>query len=127
MSDVFSTTTSTRSDASQRILGALAVAVGGVGLIKFLGLLAVYGPAQSPWGFLLVLVTPFLAGRLLLQSHPRMAAAVIGVFAALLAAVCVVALLQGIEPYWGDYLLIFVGGPLALAATPIAVRVWRGR
>jgi len=119
--------TNTRRDNGQQLLGVLAVVVGGMGLAKFLGLMAMYGPAQSPWIFLLVLVVPFLVGRLLLPSHPRAAAAMIGVFAALLAVICAAAVVQGIEPYWADYVLVFVGGPLAVATVGLAVRVLRKR
>lgn len=119
--------THTGRSSAQRLLGVLALLIGAMGLVKFLGLMAVQGPAQSPWGFLLVLVAPFLIGRLLLTSRARLAAAVIGVAAALLAALCVVAVVQGVQPYWGDYLVVFVGGPLAVAAVGVAVRVIWGR
>jgi hypothetical protein len=119
--------THTGRSSAQRLLGVLAVLISALGMAKFLGLMAVYGPARSPWGFLLVLVAPFVVGRLLLTSHARIAATVIGVFAAPLAALCVVGAVQGVQPYWGDYLVVFVGGPLAVAAVGVAVRVLRGR
>lgn len=114
--------------SSQRVLGLLAVMVGGLGLVKFLGLMVGLGPARAPWGFLLVLVVPFVVGRMLLPSRPRVAAAVIGLFSAVFGALSIAVIVQrSIEPYWGDYLLVFVGGPLALAAVAVAVRVLRGR
>lgn len=111
-------------NTSRRLLGIFALIISGIGLVKFLGLMVIHGPAQSPWFFLLVFVAPFLVGWRLLRSRPRGGAAVIGVSAAGLAAVCVGAVVTGIEPYWGDYALIFVGGPLALAAVGLAIRVW---
>lgn len=114
--------------SSRRLLGLLAVLVGAIGLAKFLGLMVELGPAQAPWGFLLVLVVPFLVGRSLLPARPRVAAALIGLFAAVIVGGCTVVIIQGIiQPYWGDYLLVFIGGPLALAAVVVAVRVLRGR
>jgi hypothetical protein len=110
--------------ASQPLLGIFSLTIGGIGLAKFLGLMFVYGPAQSPWFFLLLFVVPFLIGWRLLRSRPRGGAVVIGVFAAALVALCVVAVVTGIEPYWADYVLVFVGGPFALAAVGLAVRVW---
>lgn len=114
--------------SSRRLLGLLAVLVAGIGLLKFLGLLVDLGPAQAPWGFLLVFVVPLLVGTLLLPARPRVGAAVIGVVAAVMGVGCAVVILQGaIEAYWGDYLLVFVGGPLAWTAAAVAVRVLRGR
>jgi hypothetical protein len=118
---------STRSiikrDDGRGLLGSLALVLGGMGLLKFLAIMVDEGPARSPWGFLLVAVVPFLVGRALLGSRTRAGALVIAVFAALLAVVCVVAVVVGIEPYWPDYLVVFVGGPLALCALGVAVRV----
>lgn len=115
----------TRSEErdGRRLLGALALTIAGLGLLKFGGLMVELGPMQSPWGFLLVLVAPFLVGTWLLKAHARAGATVIASFAGLLATVAVVALANGIEPYWADYLVVFVGGPLALAAVGVAVRI----
>lgn len=117
----------TQSRRDKWLLGVLAVLVGALGLMKFLVTMLDAGPADSPWIFLLVLVIPFLVGRLLLPSHPRVGAALIGVFAALFAVICALALIQGIEPFWVDYVLVFAGGPLAVAAVWLAVRVLRAR
>jgi hypothetical protein len=121
---MFSVQSISQRHTSQRLLGIFSLTIAGIGLAKFLGLMVMHGPAQSPWFFLLLFVVPFLIGWRLLRSRPRGGAVVIGVFAAVLAAVCVVAVLAGIEPYWADYVLVFVGGPLALAAVGLAVRVW---
>lgn len=112
-------------DTSQRLLGLFALMIGGLGLVKYITFLR-DGFASSPWGFLLVFVLPFLIGWLLLRSHPRVGAAVIGTFAAALATVIAVAAFQGAittEP--PDSLIIFIGGPLALAAVALSVRVIR--
>jgi hypothetical protein len=114
-----------RAQDGQRLLGVLSLTIAGLGILKFGGLMAEYGPASSPWGFLLVLVVPFLVGRWLLPSHPRAGAIVIAVFAGLLVTACAVAVANGIEPYWADYLVVFVGGPIALVAVGLAVRVIR--
>jgi hypothetical protein len=96
-----------------------------MGLLKFLAIMVDAGPARSPWLFLLIAVVPFLVGRALLASRPRGGALLIAVFAALLALLCAGAVVGGIEPYWPDYLVVFVGGPLALCAVGVAVRVIR--
>lgn len=119
--------TRTTEQNSRRLLGILALTIAGLGVLKFGGLMAELGPANSPWGFLLVLVAPFLVGRWLLASHRRAGAVVIALFAGLLAALCVAALATGLEPYWGDYIVVFVGGPLALFAVGLAFRVIRTR
>ena len=112
---------------SRRLLGRLAVAIAGLGLLKFLGLLIEAGPTQAPWGFLLVVVAPFLIGRILLSAYPRIGAVVVGVMATAAATLSGAVLIQGsLEPYWGDYLLVFIGGPLSLVAIVAAIRVLRG-
>jgi hypothetical protein len=126
MSSAVNLTRSMEHDA-QRVLGVLALTIAGLGMLKFGGIMVDIGPMQSPWGFLLVLVAPFLVGRWLLASHPRAGAIVIASFAGLLATACAVALANGIEPYWADYLVVFVGGPIALIAVGVAVRVIRTR
>lgn len=115
-------TRSTERD-SKRLLGVLALTIAGLGLLKFGGLMVDLGPMQSPWGFLLVLVIPFLVGTWLLKAHARAGAMVIASFAGLLATLAVLALANGIEPYWADYLVVLVGGPLGLAAVLVAVRI----
>jgi hypothetical protein len=110
-------------DTSRRLLGSIALTIACIGLVKFLGLMVQYGPAQSPWLFLLVFVPTFLVGRLLLPTHPRVAAAIIAAFATLLVAITTAALIAGVEPYWADYLFVFVGAPLALAAVGLAAHV----
>jgi hypothetical protein len=109
-------------DNGQRLLGVLALAIACIGLAKFLGLMVLYGPAQSPWMFLLVFVLTFLTGRRLLPSHPRIGAAIIGAFAAWLVVICAAALVVGMEP--ADYVLVFVGGPLAVGAVGLAARAF---
>jgi hypothetical protein len=105
-----------------------AVTIAALGLAKFFGIMLEAGPANSPWVFLLVLVVPFLVGPLLLPSRPRAGAVVIGVTAAFLVALSATVLVtRTLEPYLGDYLLVFLGGPLALVGVVMAVRVLRGR
>jgi hypothetical protein len=50
----------------------------------------------------------------LLGSRPRAGAPVIAVFTARLALLCAGTVVVGIEPYWGDYLVVFVSDQLAL-------------
>ena len=119
-------TRSTERD-SKRLLGILALTIGGLAALKFFAIMAVIGPMQSPWLFLLIAVVPFLVGGRLLESHPRAGAMVIALFAGLLATLCVVAIATGIEPSWADYLMVFVCGPLALAAIGVAARVIQKR
>jgi hypothetical protein len=115
----------TRSTAqeSQRLLGIVALTIAGLAALKFFAIMAVIGPMQSPWLFLVIAVVPFLVGRRLLGSHPRAGAIVIAVFSGLFATLCGVAIATGIEPNWADYLMVFVCGPLALAAIGVAVRI----
>jgi hypothetical protein len=82
---------------------------------------------HSPWLFLVIAAVPFLAGERLLASHPRAGAMVIALFAGLLATLGAVAIATGIEPNWADFLIVFVSGPLSLAAVGVAVRVIRRR
>jgi hypothetical protein len=119
-------TRSTERD-SKRLLGILALTIGGLAALKFFAIMAVIGPMQSPWLFLLIAVVPFLVGGRLLASHPRPGAIVIAVFAGLFATLCGVAIATGIEPSWADYLMVFVCGPLALAAIGVAARVIQKR
>jgi hypothetical protein len=114
--------------SSASLLGVLAVSMAALGLVKFSGLVVKEGPANAPWLFLLVLVVPFLVGRWVLRTRPRAGAVVIGVMASLLGALSIAVLVtRTLQPYWGDYLVVFVGGPLALVAVVLAVRVIRGR
>src|SRR4051812_9074703 len=112
-----STVSAQKRDTSQRLLGTFSLVIGGMGLIKFLGFVVMFGPGKSPWLYLLVFVLPFLVGWPLLRSRPRFAAVLIGTAAALFGALCIGVVVTGtIEPYWPDYVLVFVAGPLALAA-----------
>jgi peptidoglycan/LPS O-acetylase OafA/YrhL len=116
-----------RRDA--RVLAGLAWAIAALGTLKYLALAIEGGIARSPWGFALVLVLPFVVGALALASRRRLGAAVIGLFAAVFAVVCAVAVSEGVSPhdYWADLVLILVGGPLALLALGLSVRVLTGR
>src|SRR5215212_6875002 len=98
-----------RAPAAPRVLGAIGWVIAALGLIKFLGILIDAGAASAPWMFLLVLVLPFVVGALLLRDHPRAGAAVIGTFAALMATLYGIAVVQGIEPYWADWMMVLVG------------------
>ena len=112
--------------SSQRLLCHITVALGGLGLMKFLGGLVESGAADAPWGFLIVWVTPFAVAWLLLRrSQPRAGAIVACVLAVLVVAVLTQALIQGLQPAWTDYLLVILGGPLALAAIGLSIRVLR--
>ncbi len=118
---------SSRSDA--RVLAGLASAIAALGTVKYLALAIEGGVARSPWGFALVLVLPFVVGALALTSRPRLGAAVVGLFATVLAVACGVAVSGGVslDDHWADLLLILVGGPLALLAVGLSVRVLAAR
>jgi hypothetical protein len=119
------TTLSNRA-TRQQLLTMLALLAGGLGSMKFLAILIDAGPAKAPWGFLLVFVLPFLAGPLLMHWHPRTGAAVTGIGGAFLAIICAVVVAQNaIEPYFMDYIVVFVGGPVALAVAVLAMTVMR--
>jgi putative effector of murein hydrolase LrgA (UPF0299 family) len=116
-----------RRDA--RILAGLAWAIAALGTFKYLALAIEGGIARSPWGFALVFVLPFVVGALALASRRRLGAAVVGLFATLFAVVCGVAVSGGVslDDYWADLVVILVGGPLALVAVALSVRVLTAR
>jgi peptidoglycan/LPS O-acetylase OafA/YrhL len=126
MSDTVNLSRSKEQD-SQRLLHGLALIIASLAALKFFAIMAIVGPMQSPWLFLAITVVPFLIGGRLLASHPRAGAIVIAVFAGLFATLCGIAIATGIEPSWADYLMVFVCGPLSLAAIGVAVRVVQKR
>jgi hypothetical protein len=75
------------------------------------------------WGFVVILVLPFVVGFLLLRSRLRAGAVVIGLFA--VALVIVIVGQGGIIPSWPDALLRLVGA-VSLTAFGLAIRVARG-
>jgi peptidoglycan/LPS O-acetylase OafA/YrhL len=109
---------------TERVLALLAACIGSLGLIKYLAIAIDMGVAKTPWGFLLIFVLPFAVGAALLRSGPRRSGAVVvGLFAAALAVVCCVIVAQGIQPEGADYLVLYGGGPLAVLAVILSVRV----
>src|SRR3954447_8389374 len=104
------TSTVTRIAAPHHILGATAWVITGLGVVHFMGILVPEGADHAPWFLLLAIAVPFTAGALVLRVRARAGALIIGVCAALLTVVCVLAVVQGIEPYWGDWLMVLVGG-----------------
>ena len=123
------TVTVSRSRRDVQVLTALASCVAALGAVKYLALAVEGGLAQSPWGFALIFVLPFVGGAALIQFYRRTGAAVIGLFAAGLAVVCGLAVAQGLSlsDYWPDLLMILVGGPMAVAAVALSIRVVAGR
>jgi hypothetical protein len=111
------------------LLGRLGLAIAALATIKFLGILASvnWDPTMAPWGFLILFAVPFLIARAVLPRHPRAGAMVAGIPAVLLAVAAAVAVFAGMEPFFVDYLVVFVGGPLAVAAAVLAVLVARAR
>lgn len=108
-------------------LTRLALVLGALGTVKFLAILIDAGPARAPWGFLVVFVLPFLAGPLLMRRYLRVGAVVTGIGGAILASICAVVIAQkAIEPYLMDYVLVLVGGPVALAVAVLAMTLMRG-
>jgi hypothetical protein len=122
-----STASLTNRTSSRRLLRHVTLALGGLGLLKFLGLFFEVGAADAPWGFLIVWVPPFaVAWVLLRRPQPRAGAILAVVLAILVLAVLAQALIQGLQPAWTDYLLVIVGAPLAMAAIGLSFRVLRG-
>ncbi len=115
-----SSTVSGSGDRTVALLARLALGVAAVGSVKFLSILA--AGEFPPVGFAAVFVLPFLLAPRLLRRRPRLGAVVAGVPAAALAVLCVLALSRP-SPYLGDRLVVYVGGPLALATAVLAVRV----
>lgn len=115
---------STRRDPAV-LLDRLGLGIAALAAVKFVGIwsLAHWDLSMSPWGFLVLFVPPFLIAHALLPRRPRIGAVVAGIPAGLLAVATAVAVVAGIEPSLVDYLVVFVGGPLALAAAVLAVRV----
>ena len=111
-----------QASGAARSMAMLCLLVGAVSLIKYLGL-AVKDFANSPHFFLLFLTVPFFVAAALAQRLPRTAAIITLLFGGLYSYLMVLQLIGGIEPYWGDYLLVFVGLPLALGALFMAGRV----
>jgi hypothetical protein len=103
-------------------MALLSLLVGVVSLTKYLGL-AVQDFANAPHFFLLFLTAPFFVAAAVGQRLPRTAAIITLLFGGLYSYLMVMQLVGGIEPYWGDYLLVFVGLPLALGALVMAGRV----
>lgn len=110
------------ASGAPRAMALLSLLVGAVSLTKYLGL-AVRDFANAPHFFLLFLTAPFFVGAAVGQRLPRTAAIITLLFGGLYSYLMVMQLVVGIEPYWGDYLLVFVGLPLALGALFMAGRV----
>jgi hypothetical protein len=111
------------------LLDRLGLGIAALAAVKFVAIwsLVHWDLSMSPWGFLVLFVPPFLIAHVLLPRRPRIGAVVAGIPAALLAVATAVAVVTGIEPVFMDYLVVFVAGPMALAAAVLAVRVglWR--
>ena len=94
-----------------------------VSFIKYASL-AVKGFADAPHFFLAFLVMPFVVSALLLQWAPRAGAIVFLLFGAIYSWAMSLQLFGGIEDnYWGDYMLVYVGLPIALVGLVLAVLV----
>jgi peptidoglycan/LPS O-acetylase OafA/YrhL len=121
----------TRSSIEQRkvLLGRLALIIGTIGLVKYLDLAIRLGVADSPYFYLVAFVVPFFVGVAVLRSRTRAGAIIIAVPSVLLVLLVVASLLHGWDSSWnwGDALVLFVAGPLAVLAVGLAVRVARGR
>ena len=107
------------------LLDRLGLGIAALAAVKFVGIWSFvhWDVSMSPWGFLMLFVAPFLIAHALLPRRPRIGAVVSGIPAAVLAVATAVAVITGTEPNTLDYLVVFVGGPLALAAAVLAVRV----
>lgn len=123
------TTTPRTAPAPRRILvlGAAPLAV--LGAVKFLSLFMASGfdPAQAPWAFLVLFALPFAVGLLMPPRHPRAATILLGALGAAVAAwvIAVVALNGPRLQDWADYLVVYVGGPVALVTTVAAWQTFR--
>ena len=75
---------------------------------------------------MIVWVPPFAVAWWLLRRHQSPAGAILAaVLSVLVVAVLAQDLNQGLQPAWTDYLLVIVGGPLALTAIGLSIRVLR--
>ena len=113
------------SPAPYAVLRVGAVCLAVLATLKFLSLLVAAGfdPAKAPWAFL-VLALPFVIGLLMLARRPRPATVLLGACSAAVAVwtVAIVALNGPRLQDWADYLVVYLGGPIALAT---AVAAWQ--
>jgi hypothetical protein len=112
------------TDRTQRFRTAcLALAV--ISFVKYASI-AVRSFADAPHFFLVFLVLPFVVSALLVPRAPRAGAIVFLLFGGLYTWLMLLQLVNGVEDdYWGDYLLVYVGGPVAVAGLVLAVPVLR--
>lgn len=111
--------------APYAVLRVGAMCLAALPMIKFLSLLvsAGFDPTEAPWAFL-VLALPFVIGLLMLSRHPRPATVLLGACSAAVAiwTVAIVAVNGPQLQDWSDYLVVYLGGPIALAT---AVAAWQ--
>jgi hypothetical protein len=103
------------------------LALGLVGFIKYAAL-AVTALADNDFGnaphfFLVFLVLPYVVCAVLARRTPPASAILFLLFGGLFAWLMIQQIVGGIEDYWGDYMLVFVGLPISLAGLVLAVRV----
>ncbi len=122
-------TTHQTAPAPRRILALGAISLAVLGAVKFLSLFMSSGfdPAKAPWAFLVLFALPFAIGLLMLSRHPRTATILLGVLSAAVAAwaIAIVALNGPRLQEWADYLVVYLGGPIALATTAAAWQTFR--
>jgi len=104
----------------------MSFALGAISLTKYLGI-AFKDLANAPHFFLIFLVLPFLVAAWLGSRARKMSAIVFLLFGGLFAWLMVQQLVGGIEDFWGDYLLVFVGLPVSLVGIGLAVKVLANR
>ena len=110
------------SDRIERLRN-VSLALVAISLVKYASI-AVRDVASAPHFFLVFLVLPFVVSAVLLTRQPRTAAVVYLLFGGLYALLMVQQLFGGIEDdYWGDYLLVYVGMPVAVVGLVLAVPV----
>jgi hypothetical protein len=96
-------------------------------------------PQLLPWGFLVVFGGSFVATTLMIRRFPRSGALLLAAASAVLGTLVVLYLVQeglwpgpGADPHVAEGFLLdipvlYVGGPLAVAAVVLAVRFLAGR
>jgi hypothetical protein len=128
-----------------RRLRILAAVLAIIAVYKFAAIAATVALAEGwkpqllPWGFLVVFCGPFVAAALMIRRFPRAGAVVLAAASAVLGTLVVLYLVQnglwpgsGADPHAAETFLLdipvlYVGGPLAVAAVVLAVRFLAGQ
>jgi hypothetical protein len=115
--------TAPRTSTAQ-LFARLCWVLSGLVAIKYVALAIEGGVANAPHFFLICFALPLAIAALLSSRRPRIAAVVALPFAAWFALWVVLILVTStLEPYWGDYMVVFIGGPISFLIIGTAVRM----